>query len=230
MTRGIRSTSVAVTLVALITACGSSAKTSTPAQDLALAKGAVLTDTDAPLAYKAQPHQASADVPEQVKRDFATCMKTDATVFDNAGKQNADGPDFTDEQGDEIDNSVAVYGKKSELDKRYELMTKQQAEVCLGQLFDTLLKGSSAQNGATFGATSVGRFAVDGVGDRGLGFRATVPVTAEDRSGTEYADVLLAQRGRGGITLVSSGGTAPDHAAEVALAKKMSDRLGQKAP
>jgi hypothetical protein len=91
-------------------------------------------------------------------------------------------------------------------------------------------QAAGAENGATYGAVSVGRFAADGVGDRALGFRATVPVTAQGDSATVYSDLILGQRGRGAISLVSTGTTPPDHTLDIELAKRMSDRLGRKAP
>jgi hypothetical protein len=123
-----------------------------------------------------------------------------------------------------------VYDKKSDLDTRYDLLTKPAAEECIGKLFDTQLKAAAAENGADYGAASVGKFAADGVGDRALGFRATVPVTAQGETATVYSDLILGQRGRGAISLVSTGTTPPDHALQIELAKRMSSRLGQKAP
>ena len=218
-----------IALVFVFGACGSSSEKSTGADDLALAKGAVLTDADAPLSYSAHAHREGAGPSEQAKRDFATCLQTDATIFDKSGRQQADGPDFVDEQSNEIDNSVSVYEEKRELDTRYDLLTKPAADQCIGKLFDAQLKAAAAENGAKYGAASVERFAADGVGDRALGFRATVPVTAQGERATVYSDLILAQRGRGAISLVSTGTKPPDHALEIELAEKMSDRLGQKA-
>src|SRR4029078_9415313 len=110
-------------------------KKSTPTDDLALAKGAVLADTDAPPGYTAQPHKDGTGPSEQARTDFASCLKTDATIFDTNGRQEADGPDFTNDQGDDIDNSVSVYEKKGEIDTRYDLLTKPAAEECIGKLF-----------------------------------------------------------------------------------------------
>jgi len=225
------------TLFALVVAaCGGGGSKANPQADLALAKGAVLTSSDAPAGYTATPHSSSGDPPEQTKRDFANCLSTDFTFFDDVkGAQKTDGPDLVNKDTDaEIDNSIEIDPKKSEIDKGYNLFQNPNIDECLGKLFDTVVKQAQPSNGsgqATFGTSTVSTFPVDGVGDRGKGFRVVLPFTTPQGQANAYIDFLFVQRGRAGLTLSSQTfGTQPDRATELALVKLMSDRLGQKAP
>ena len=221
-------------LALVVTGCGSSSKSSNPAADLALAKGSVLTETDAPSGYTAAPHQSSGDLPEPVKRDFANCIHTDATILDVNG-QHADGPDFNDGNDGSIENSVEIMKTKSITDKEIKAIQQPSVPNCLGKLFDTAIKAEVAKDpqaqGATFGAVTVTPLPVPGVGDKSAAFRARVPISAGGNSAVFYADTLFVQRGRAGITLQASKiGEAPDQSLENQLASKMVNRLGAKAP
>jgi hypothetical protein len=238
MTRRVQSVSATVLGLVLIgAACGGGGTKVNSAADLALAQGAVLTQSDVPAGFTGTPHTDSGDPPEQTKRDFANCLHTDFTFFDETkGAQKANGPDFKNSDTDaEIDNSIEIDPSKSTVDKGYKLFQNSSMEECLGKLFDTVIKqaqqGDTSGSTATFGASTVGRFAVDGIGDRGLGFRIVTPVTTGEGSTNAYIDFLLAQRGRAIIQLSSQTfDTEPDRNQELQLMKLMSDRLGQKAP
>jgi hypothetical protein len=237
MLRRVRSVVLpAFAIVVLVTACGGSSSKSDPAADLSLAKGAVLTATDAPAGYTASPHQSSADMPEPVKRDFANCVHADTTVFDtDKDSQNADGPDFKDNNGGSIENSIEIAKAKSTIDKGVKTMQAANVSDCLGKLFDTAIKAEVQKDPnagtATFGTVTVAPLTVSGVGDRALAFRGTIPVSAAGQSTVFYFDVLLVQRGRAGITLSAfRTGTPPDQALETQLASKMVGRLGPNAP
>ncbi len=229
--------------VLVVAACGGgsssskSSSTTTPptvnkAADLELAKGSVLTASDAPAGFSAKAHQESSDPPEPLKRDFANCVGTPVTIFDSNG-QKANGPDFANENGDEISNSVEVDATKADVDKGYAALTSPKINDCLAKLFAALLKDSSTSGGAgmTVGEVTVDSFPVDGVGDRGVGFRVTVPITANGQSVTVYVDVASVQRGRSVLTVTASGnGTPPSRDLEKQLLTKMSERMGATAP
>jgi hypothetical protein len=207
------------------------------AADQSLASRAVLTASDAPRGYRAQPHSSSGDIPEQVKRDFANCMDSEVTMFDDPpGTLKSDGPDLVNADEDaEIDNSVQILPSRADVNKQYEQLTSAGVENCLSRLFDAAirqeLQKSSDAAGVAFGKAAVDSFAISSVPDGGRGFQVTIPVTANGRSTNFYIDALLVKRGRAELTLTSQTvGTTPDRDVELALIKRMSERLGAQAP
>ena len=70
MTRGAKWFVLLVPVLAFAGGGGSSTKKVAPAADLALAKSAVLAQTDLP-DYTAAPHEKSSDLPAGAKSDFA---------------------------------------------------------------------------------------------------------------------------------------------------------------
>ena len=237
----------AVALALLVAACGggsskssssttTTAKKADPAADRALASGAVLTASDAPAGFTATPHTSSGDIPEQLKRDFANCLHVDFTAFDDPpGAVDVNGPDLKNaDTNAEIDNEIKIFPSKDTVDKDYTTFQNPDIETCLANLFDAAIKqevATSGSNGATFGKVTVDNFAVNTVPDRGVGFRITLPITAQGTTEIFYIDLIAVQRGRAEITVSSqSVGTPPDRDTAIALAKKMSDRLGQTAP
>jgi hypothetical protein len=238
--RGTRFLVPVAGLVLIASACGSSSAKADPAADLQVAKGAVLQKSDLPSTFDATPYDSSDDIPESAKLDFANCMNTKLSIFsDTPGEQKANSDTFDDNSSQsetEIQNEVDVYPKKSTVTDDYNLLTKDAAAGCLQKLFTTALQSAATQStdttdagsAPTFGTVTMTKLTVSGVGDHVVGYRATVPITAEGQSVTEYLDLLAATKDRAIVTLTVSNGQTPyDQATELQLLGKSINRIGK---
>ncbi len=220
---------VLVSLLALA-ACGGSAKKVDPAADLALAKSAVLTAADVP-GYTGSPHTSSDDIPAAAKKDFATCMKVPTTIFDDTpGAQKADSPNFAKGEA-QVSNSIEIDPNKSDIDKGWSQISKQEAADCLQKLFQSLIaSGANAAQGVTFGPASVTRFDL-GIGDRSVGYAVKLSVSATGgKSAVFYADLVFLPRDRAGLEFDFLDVGAPiNRTFETSLVQAVYDRVGTKA-
>jgi len=238
MNRGARFLVPVLGLLLATSACSSSAKKADPAADLQVAKGAVLTKADLPDGYDNTPYQSSDDLPASAKLEFANCMNTKESVFnDKPGEQKANSDNF-DKDNVQIQNEVEVDPKKSTVDDGYKLMTKDATPGCLSKLFQAAISAAQSQStdtteagsGSTFGTVTVTKLSVSGVGDRSVGFRASVPVSGNGQSETEYVDILFATKDRAvAILTATSSGSPFDEATETQLLGKVVGRIGSQA-
>jgi hypothetical protein len=222
-----RSTIVLVAVLALGACSGGSAKKVDPTADLALAKAAVLTAADLP-SYFARPFQKSSDIPVSVKKDFAKCLNVAVTIFDDTpGAQKVHSPDFSKNSAS-VSSSVEIDPKTSDVDKGWNELTTPGITRCLQRLFQAAVT-LSAQSGVTFGATTVTKFDV-GIGSRSVGYAAKFSAASQGKAVVFYVDLVFVARDRAGIELDASNLAQPfDHSAEIALVRKMYDRVGTKA-
>jgi hypothetical protein len=222
---------IVVALMALA-GCGGKSHKVDPAADLALAKRAVLTAADLP-GYTAKPHTPDDDIPAAAKKEFASCMGTTTSIFDDTpGAQNADSPDFdgASATGLSVSNSIEIDPKKSDIDKGWDQISKPSVETCLGKLFDAAFKqGSLNEPGVTVGAFKVERYDV-GIGDRSVGYEAVVPVSGQGRTAVVYLDLVFVARDRAGMDFsFTDVGKSFDRTLEKTLAQKVYDRVGNDA-
>jgi hypothetical protein len=207
--------------------CGGSAKKVDPAADLALANAAGLTTADL-RGYTSTPYQKSGDIPDPVKKNFATCLNVKATIFDDTpGAQKVHSPDFK-KATTTVSGSVEIDPKRSDIDNAWNTFAKSGFERCMQQLFDAVFT-SAMPSGATVGATTVTKFDV-GVGSRSLGVEAKTSISYRGRSFVSYIDFLMVARDRAGIEVDTVQLNQPfDRATEIALAQTVYDRIGTKA-
>lgn len=222
---------IVVVLMALA-GCGGTSHKVDPAADLALAKRAVLTTADLP-GYTAKPHTPDDDIPAGAKKEFASCMGTTTSIFDDTpGAQKADSPDFDGASGSglAVSNSIEMDPKKSDIDKGWDQISKPTVQSCLGKLFDAAFKqGSLTEPGVKVGTFKVERYDV-GVGDRSVGYEAVVPVSGQGRTAVVYLDLVFVPRDRAGIDFTFTNvGKAFDRTLEKTLAQKVYDRVGNDA-
>jgi hypothetical protein len=210
-----------------MTACGGDSKKVDPAADLATAKAAVLTAADLP-GYAATPSTSSDDMPKSAKQEFAKCLHVKTSFFDTTpGAQNADSPDFDKDQST-VSASVELDPSRADITQGWNDLNKSEFARCFGQLFDSALR-TSAPPRATFGTADVTRFSPQ-IGNHAIGYQVTIPVTTSGRDLTFYFDFLGVTRDRAGITLTALNVDQPfDRATEIALARKMYDRVGNRA-
>jgi hypothetical protein len=227
MIRMVRRTPILLVAVLVFGACGGSTKKVDPAADLAVAKTAALTAADLP-SYFAKPFQKSSDIPISVKKNFAKCLNVAVTIFDDTpGAQKVHSPDFT-RNSESVSSSVEIDPKASDVDKGWNQLTTPGVARCLQQLFQAAVK-LSAPSGVTFGATTVTKFDV-AVGSRSIGYTAKFSATSQSKALVFYVDFVFVARDRAGIEVDTSNVGQPfDRAAEIALARKMYDRIGTKA-
>jgi hypothetical protein len=219
---------VVVSIVALA-ACGGKAFKASPADDLALAQRAVLTKADLP-GYEAKPHTSNDDIPAGVKKDFANCLGTPTSIFDDTpGAQKADSPDFS--QGTtQVSGSIEIDPNKSDIDKGWAEISKGGIEPCLGKLFEAAVKqGALDQPGIKVGLGTVKRFDV-GVGDRSVGYSVDLQITGPSGTADVFLDLVFVPRDRAGLDFsFTTVGTPFDRTVETALVQKVYDRIGNHA-
>jgi hypothetical protein len=218
---------VGIAAMVILGACGGSGpKKADPAADLAAAKAAVLTAADLP-GYTATPSTPGGDLPKSATQRFAKCLNLPTTIFDDTpGAQTADSPDF-DKASAEVSSEVEIDPTRADIDQGWSQFSKATVERCLGGLFDDSLRGSVP--GASFGKVNVTRFEPQ-IGNRSVGYQVTIPVTKDGQNFPLYIDFLFVARDRGGITLSGANANQPfDRATEIALTRKMYDRVGNHA-
>jgi hypothetical protein len=225
MTRRRRHSTVLLILPVLVLgACGGSAKKADPAADLAIAKASVLTKADLP-GYSEKPYKKAGDVPDAVKRNFATCAGVEVTSFDDTlGAQKVHSSDFEKDRA-LVSSSIQIDPVKSHIDLAWSVLTKSGTDRCLLLLFEAILQ-IGAPSGAVFGATTITKFD-PGVGDRSVGYAFKIPASAGTTNIVFYADLVFATRGRAAIQLTAFNLGLPfDRATEITLARAMYDRIG----
>jgi hypothetical protein len=211
----------------VLAGCGGSTKKANPAADLALAQAASLTSADMS-GYTATPYQNSGDIPAPVKKNFAKCLNTTTTIFDDTpGAQKVHSPDFKHGTAT-VSGTVEIDPKRSDVDAGWNTLTKSGFERCMQQLFDALFQ-SALPPGGKVGNTTVTKFDV-GVGSRSLGVEAKTSLSYRGRSFLSYIDFLMVARDRAGIEVDTVQLNQPfNRATEVALARTVYDRIGTKA-
>ena len=213
--------------VLVLCGCGGSTKKVDPAADLALANAASLTAADLS-GYTATPYKNSGDIPGPVKTNFAKCLNTKSTIFDDTpGAQKVHSPDF--KQGSAtVSGSIEIDPKRSDIDSGWNTLAKSGFERCMQQLFDAIFT-AAMPSGATVGDTTVTKFDV-GIGRRSLGVEAKTSISYRGRAFTSYIDFLMVARDRAGIEIDTDQLNQPfNRATEIALARTVYDRIGTKA-
>jgi hypothetical protein len=221
-----------VVLVAalVLSACGGSAKKVEkvdPAADLALAKTAVLTTADLP-GYTANLFKKSTDISDSSKKQFAKCLNVGMTIFDaNPAAQTVHSSAFVKDRAS-LSGSVEIYPKKTDVDQDWNEFTRPSSARCLQQLLQPSLV-AAGPSGAVFGRTTVAKFHV-GVGSRSIGYATMVTASLHGGHVTSYADFVFVTRDRAAIDLVAySEGLPFTRSAEIALVRKIYDRIGSRA-
>jgi len=225
--------SAIVLMTALVLgACGGSTKAAStkkidPVADRALAHAAVLTAADLS-GYTANLFKKSGDIPESAIKQFAKCTNVGVTIFDDTpGAQAVHSPDF-DKDRVSLSSSVQIDPTQSNVDQVWNEIRTAGVEPCLQQLLQAALK-AAAPIGVKLGDTKLTKFKV-GVGNRSVGYAATMSTSSHGGHLALYVDLLFVARNRARIDLTAfSDGLPFDRATEIALTRTMYDRIGTKA-
>jgi hypothetical protein len=230
--RGTRFLVPLFALALVASACGgSSGKKADPAADLSVAKGAVLVKGDLPSGFDSSPHDPSGGPPDAAKLAFANCLNTKVDLFnDSPGEQKANSDDFSNTSTNAfIENEVDVYPDKKTLNDGYAVLTKSNAPNCVAELVkSTIAAAGNDTNPVTNLQTTAQTLPVDKVGDRAIGFRATIHFIQGGQDQSGFLDLVQAQKGRAVViltTTVESGDTPFDVATETQLVNKVITRL-----
>jgi hypothetical protein len=220
--RAVTTSTVVVTLVWAMAACGSSSTNATPAKDLETARLAVLDYRDVPAGYRGFAHDTSAELSSAQKDEFRRCVGASGTLFDDApGAIKANSQDFKKDDS-EITNSVTIHTAESELDDEWQAFESPKIEPCLEQLFRAGLGRDLADAGAKVTSLTVRRVPIETIGDRTAAFHVSVRLRAADGDASVGLDTLVASKGRAGVTLTASN---LDRAIGTKLLRTVVDRL-----
>ncbi len=207
------------------------------AADRARAEQAVLTLADFPPGWKAEPDEADDTTPEveAARERFATCLGVDPSFIGGGARAGAkaDSDDFEDDDNNQVQSSVTMVFSAARARDQLATFRKPQAGGCVEAFVNTALQqslanprpGRTAPAGVSFGQARVEPLTVPGLNTDSVGYRARVPVTAEGQTLDALFDIVLALKGRAGITMtfISIGEPFPS-ALETSLTNKVIDR------
>ena len=207
------------------------------AADRAEAEKAVLRLADFPPGWTASPDEADATTPERepALERFAGCLGVEPSFIGGGARAGAkaDSDDFEDEDNNQVQNTVTMVFSRERALQQLETFRKPEARGCVESFVDAAIQRSVANPGpgeTTPPGLSFGRARVEVLRPAGLhadavGYRARVPVTVQDESAEALFDIVLALKGRAGITMlfISIGQPFPSDL-ETSLTNKVIDR------
>ena len=211
----------------------------TPAQlaaDRAEAEKAVLKLTDLPPGWTGEPD--TDDTPAEVEaaqQRFATCLGVDPALIGGGARAGAraESDDFEDDENHEVQNTVTMVFSRERALQQLEAFRKPEASRCFEEFVDTAFQlslrnpgpGQTAPPGLSFGEARVEVLSVGGLNTDSVAYRARVPVTVRNQTLDALFDVVLALKGRAGITMffIAIGEPLPA-ALETSLTNTVIDR------
>jgi hypothetical protein len=241
---------VLVGVVLVLAACGDKSPSSSPATtadprdpvqvaaDKAAAQAAVLKISDLPIGWTAQPNADEATVSVEqrsAEAQFADCAEVDPTVI-GAGRDSptrAKSDEFSDAQDHQVESSVTVVATTDAAKEQLNSIRKSTVPGCLAKFVDRAIRssienpksGETPPTGVTFGEAKVKTLDLTGVHAPSVAYRATVPVHAGGQAIDVNLDIVLALRGRTGISMTfTSFGTPFATDVEVALTNSVITR------
>jgi len=201
------------------------------ASDKAEAERVVLRLTDLPAGggWTGEP-DTDVDTPEDeaARAQVGECLGVDPSLIagGSRGRAKAESDDFENEQNQEVSNSVTVVSSRERASQQLAAYQKPEAPRCFETFVNQALKSSAAATpGVSIGTARVASLDVPGLNTESAAFRATVAITGEGQTVDLYMDIVLALKGRTGISMTFMGLGAPFPAnLETSLTSKVIDR------
>jgi hypothetical protein len=206
------------------------------AADRAAAERAVLKLSDLPPGWTGEPD--TEDTPPEVDaatERFATCLGVDPSFVGGGARAGAkaESDDFEDDENHQVQNTVTMVFSRERARQQLETFRRPQARECFEAFVNTAFQvalrnpgpGQTAPPGLSFGQANVDVLNVASLRTDSVAYRARVPVTVGDETADALFDIVLALKGRAGITMIfiSIGGPFPS-ALETSLTNTVIDR------
>ncbi len=186
------------------------------AGDKAEAERVVLRLDDFPAGAWTGTPRTTSERPEQeaARAQFGECLGVDPAIIAGGsdGQATAESDDFTDEQNNQVSNSVTLVASRERALQQLAAFQKPEAPTCLEAYLDTAIRGGASNaQGVVFGTPLVESLGVPGVATASVAYRATVPVTAEGRTDDSLLDIVVGLKGRAVVrtTFVGVGTPMP---------------------
>jgi hypothetical protein len=206
------------------------------AADRAEAEKAVLKLGDFPPGWTSEPDSDDTSAEEEAALErFAQCLGVDPSFIGGGARAGAkaDSDDFEDDDNNQVQNTVTMVFSRERAVQQLEVFRRPEAPGCVEQFVDAALEfsvrnpgpGQTAPPGLSFGEVHVDVLRPAGLNADSVGYRARVPVTVGDETADALFDIVLALKGRAGITMIfiSIGQPFPS-ALETSLTNKVIDR------
>ena len=206
------------------------------AADRAEAEKAVLKLTDLPPGWTGEP-DTDDESPEvdAAQQRFATCLGVDPSFIGGGARAGAkaQSDDFEDDENHQVQNTVTMVYSRERALQQLETFRKPEARECFEAFVDAAFQvalrnpgpGRTAPPGLSFGEAEVELLSVGSLHTDAVAYRARVPVTVQDESAEAVFDIVLALKGRAGITMIFIGiGEAFPADLETSLTNTVIDR------
>ncbi len=215
-----------------VTGTTSPATTSTPAADSrtpeqfaadrAAADMAVLKLSDFPPGWTSESSTDDTSPELEAARDrLADCLGVDRSFLGRGGRAaaKAESDDFEDDDNNQVQNTVTLVASRERALAQLAPFRRPQARDCVETFVNTAIEqsvtnprpGRTAPPGLSFGRARVEALDVPGLHTESVAYRSRVPVTVQGETRDVLLDILLALKGRAGITMIfiSIGQTFP---------------------
>ena len=108
---------------------------------------------------------------------------------------------------------MTVVASRERAAQQLAAFTQPEAPACIATFVNTAIKstasGPGVPAGVTFGNAEVEQLDLPGLNTDGVAYRATMPVTAEGQTIDFFLDIVLALKGRTGISMTFVGFQTP---------------------
>ena len=206
------------------------------AADRGAAERAVLKLADLPPGWTGEPDtdDTTPEV-EAAQQRFATCLGVDPSFIGGGARAGAraESDDFEDDDNHQVQNTVTMVFSRERALQQLETFRKPEARECFETFVNTAFQvslrnpgpGQTAPPGLSFGEARVEVLSVGGLRTDSVAYRARVPVTVREDTAEAVFDIVLALKGRAGITMIFISIGAPFPAElETSLTNTVIDR------
>jgi hypothetical protein len=186
------------------------------AADKAAAEAAALKISDLPTGWTTQPEEDDPEVPD-VQAQLAKCLGVPVSELED-GPSDYESPDFENTEDNTVSNSVGYETSPAEAQKQFDLFADPKAPGCMTTAFKEVMdyvlthpasSEDSVPEGVKVGTPQVGQMSFPKIGDRLIAYRVTLPITADEFTIKAYLDLIVAIKGRAGISMTFAGFNEP---------------------
>ena len=213
----------------------------TPAQlaaDRAQAEKAVLQAADFPAGWTGEADTDEISPEEEAARErFAECLGVDRSFVGGGARAGAiaESDDFQDDSNQSAQSTVTMVYSRERALQQFEVFGGPAARGCFERFVDAAVEfslrnpapGETVPPGVDVGQARVDVLRLAGLNTDSIGYRARVPITAAGESLDVLFDVILALKGRAGITMTFSSFDQPFPSP---LATSLTNKVIERAP
>lgn len=192
------------------------------AEDQAIVDAAVVTIKDMPSGWTADAADDDDD-DKAARAEIAACVGVAYDELYDDTNAEAKSDDFTSPDDDEVSIKVGLAPTEEWMVHAFGIASGAKYRECA---LEAIEKDMESQDGLEIGDVSLSQLSVDQLGDEALGYRVTVPVSADGDTIDVIADVVVTRVGRGQVQVSTVSYGAPMSTDELAGFARISlDRL-----